>query len=101
MNTIRFASAVLLICSSFALVQGHKYTIPMNTDDGFCKYANQKAALGETFYDDVACELYTCSEGEVFVTGCSPFPFKLDDPKCRFVKGEGSYPECCEQPKCD
>ncbi|CAL1293013.1 unnamed protein product [Larinioides sclopetarius] len=56
--------------------------------------------VGEEGFDDSRCERIECSQGFRHVVGCGKV-LKPEDPRCRIVDGEGHYPHCCPDIKCD
>uniref|UniRef100_A0A482Z6J6 U19-Theraphotoxin-Sfo1a_1 n=1 Tax=Selenotholus foelschei TaxID=1905327 RepID=A0A482Z6J6_9ARAC len=89
----------ILFFSFVANIWAYTYVMQMDTSDGYCEFENQRAAIGETFYGDDRCEEYYCGSGQVSANGCGSV--NVDVPGCRLERGQGRYPDCCEQIVCD
>ncbi|GFS78178.1 hypothetical protein NPIL_338801 [Nephila pilipes] len=97
MNQLFVISCVLaFIIGSNAYVAREE----LNTDDGNCKSSRYGTIpVGESRYNDADCERYDCSPGLLTIVGCGTV--STDDPKCRVVKRNGHYPDCCPTISCD
>uniref|UniRef100_A0A4Q8K5S4 U36-Liphistoxin-Lsp1b_1 n=2 Tax=Liphistius TaxID=62150 RepID=A0A4Q8K5S4_9ARAC len=78
------------------------YLAKMDTTSGFCEVSEElKIPVGETGYDDETCLRLECSEGMLYGAGCAIVSMEDMEGNCRLVRGEGHYPDCCLQPKCE
>uniref|UniRef100_A0A4Q8K178 U41-Liphistoxin-Lth1a_1 n=1 Tax=Liphistius thaleban TaxID=1905330 RepID=A0A4Q8K178_9ARAC len=83
-------------------ILAYAYNIEMDTTSGFCKVTEVlKIPVRKVGYYDKACERFKCFEGMLAGVGCGPIPRHTMGNRCRLFRGEGHYPDCCLQLKCD
>ncbi|GIY49624.1 SVWC domain-containing protein [Caerostris darwini] len=89
------APCYLLLLSLLVLgtAEAYVYQGPIDTSNGYCEGDYGRIPVGETGYDDLACERITCSQGWMNAAGCGTASINM--PGCRLVRGTGHYPDCC------
>ncbi|CAL1272131.1 unnamed protein product [Larinioides sclopetarius] len=62
---------------------------------GYCENESfGRIPVGETYYNDEACEQIVCSHGFFYGQGCGQSQL-VGNPNCRLVARPGHYPDCC------
>ncbi|GBM16887.1 hypothetical protein AVEN_267288-1 [Araneus ventricosus] len=101
MSALSLSLLLLLLAVAAPRLDAYTFSEYLNTDSGYCEGETYgRIPVGEEGFDDNRCERIECSQGIRHVVGCGKV-LKPDDPRCRIVQGEGHYPHCCPDIKCD